>query len=402
MEAAAAKAKAPIPPWRKRKYKPPKAKDGLDTRPPQLGLNISDTLRKGEEILKMSQKLQKDIEVSTAKARVPWRKAARSSLRAKAGGYFYAPTGKAPAIAASTLRIKAGFAGPPKAAAKWFGPPIKPLAPGSMVKAPPPAKGPAPMKGPPKAKEWSWRSVPAKAVVNAVKRLGAKASPKQKAMAQAASIWLQRKGRSMEKKAELATAYFKQEVPEEGNPNAKAKVIRFAPAFLEQLPSNIQSCQSFGLFVKKKLADAVPDGPTLDAPADVRDQVHDFADALGRSEGIMSAGEWDTRAKRIFDLGKFVETEDGKKAIKDALATLEAGREPLATRLSQGWDKTLDQLIPERKEWAKKYTQRAWYSWLEKLLKAREESLIAGVEKAQPGPVGAAELAQCLILGKPL
>jgi len=394
----AAKAKAPMPPWRKRKYRaPPKAKDGLDTRPPQLGLNISDTLRKGEEILKMSQKLQKDIEVSTAKARVPWRKTSRSALRGKAAS-FYAPTGKAPAIAASTLRVKAGLAGPPKAPAKWTG--ITALAPG-WVKAPPP-KRPPPPKGPPPRKEWSWRSVPAKAVVSAVKRLGAKASPKQKAMAQAASSWLQRKGTSMDKKAALATAYFKQEVPGEGTAKAKKpQQLRFAPALLEQLPSNIQSCQSFGLFVKKKLEEQVPDAPTLDAPADVRDQIHEFADALGRFEGIKSAKEWDTRARRIFDLGKFIETEEGKKAIKDAAATLEAGREPLATRLSQGWDKTLDELLPERKEWATKFAQRAWYSWLGKLLKAREDSLIAGVEKAQPGPIGAAELTQCLLLGKP-
>eukprot|EP00403_Amphidinium_massartii_P039213 CAMPEP_0178439532 /NCGR_PEP_ID=MMETSP0689_2-20121128/36210_1 /TAXON_ID=160604 /ORGANISM="Amphidinium massartii, Strain CS-259" /LENGTH=374 /DNA_ID=CAMNT_0020062075 /DNA_START=91 /DNA_END=1212 /DNA_ORIENTATION=+ len=368
---APARAKAPVPPWRKRKFKVPakaKAADGLDTRSPQFGLNIQATLQKGEELLKKTKKLQQAI------ATRPWRRVGGPPpMRGPPGKAGYtAPTGKAPAIAASTLRAKPGVKAPQWRAKAKYG-----AAPGAW-KAPPP-------KGPPPPKAWSWRSVPAKAVVSAVKRLGSKASPKQKAVAQAAAGWLAKKGvgsRNMQKGASLATEYFKPKLDQDGSDAAKAKTgnkaPRFAPALLEQTPNSLQTCQSLLLFISKRLAADTEEGPTVDAPSDARTQIQEHADSWGRLEGIKTCDKWDARARRIFNLGAFLATDEGKQAVKEATAMLEAGKEPLETRLSQGWDKTLEELLPQRREWAAKHTQRDWLTWLKKLLQAREDALKAG------------------------
>ncbi|CAE7472900.1 unnamed protein product [Symbiodinium natans] len=230
------------------------------------------------------------------------------------------------------------------------------------------------------AVEWRPQGDPLLGVVRMPpKRKGNGVAPAQakfRAVPRTAIAWLRRPGAQSQGGAQ-AEEYFRKD---ETQPAKKQKVDPvqrgFTKELLEKTPSTLQTCRSLLVFLEKKLEAAGAEPPAVTGPEALRPRLATHAESLGRLETLRAPTGWDARAKRVLDIAAIAASAPGEAALGALQEALQKESKELQEELKET-SETLENLLMERKAWAKEAVRRDWLSWCERLLKAREAKLLA-------------------------
>lgn len=168
------------------------------------------------------------------------------------------------------------------------------------------------------------------------------------------------------------------------------KALCFSPAFLEKVPSSIQTCRSLLQFIQKRLNEPVSEKPAADGPSDLQAKLEAHADSAGRLNCLKERNGWDTRAKRIIDVAALAVSEAGAAELAKVSSNLVEDRAQLERDLKERGEQDANRLAKERIAWTKVHLRREWFSWCAALLQAREASLLVG---GNSGNIGVAAVA---------
>lgn len=273
-------------------------------------------------------------------------------------------------------RVTARKASAPGGAPRKAG--AKAGAPGSVV----PKKAAAPGGVPPKKEQ--------------PEEVPAKAAAEGPVVPKSATGWLKRPGNSrMSRGAVLAEAHFQKseaDEPQKKKPKIASLASRsFVQELLSKAPSTLQTCRSLLLFLDKKLEVKAPEKPQVGGPQALRSRLEAQADGTGRLAGLRAPGGWDSRAKRVLDIASAAASAPGVAALKALEEHLASESKALEGLLKES-ELTVDDAIKARQEWAKDTLRRDWLAWCAKLLRVREEKLLAEVEGKKEGVAANGEI----------
>lgn len=204
----------------------------------------------------------------------------------------------------------------------------------------------------------------------------APAQAKRRAVPRTAIAWLRRLSVQNEGAAQ-AEEYFRKE---EMQPAKKQKIDAVNRGFVKELlhktPSTLQTCRSLLVFLEKKLEATLPEPPAVGGPEGLRPRLATHAESLGRMETLRAPSGWDARAKRVLDIAAIAASAPGEAALKALQEALQKESQELQEKLKES-SETLENILTERRAWAKDAVRRDWLTWCGRLLKAREAKLLA-------------------------
>lgn len=208
----------------------------------------------------------------------------------------------------------------------------------------------------------------------------APSQPKRKAAAKPrnAAAWLRRPKYDQ---GGLAEEYYQKEKQIAEQPAKKPNIglkRGFVKELLDKAPSTLQTCRSLLLFLDKKI-EAAPEKPAVSGPEALRTRLEAHAESLGRLEGLRMPGNWDARAKRVLDINAAAASPPGEAALAALEKVLQKESQELQAQLEDG--QKLEELLKERKAWAKDSVRRNWIAWCAKLLRVRETTLLGEKEQ---------------------
>lgn len=235
--------------------------------------------------------------------------------------------------------------------------------------------------------------------------------PNELVAAEAAALWLSRRGPSRRQvaAAKIAEEYFKPEpavsasastltssgAAAEAQPAKRSKETRitFTPDLLAKAPGSIQTCQSLSAFLAKKLEELVPEPPAVNGPQALVARLEAFASLAGRVAVLQEKSGWDARARRVLDVSAATKLPSGESAMAAAGARVEAEGAKLSEDLrAKGEEGGLQTLVAERRQWAQAQLRRDWWAWCRRLLSAKEAALLSEAKaEAKAGAAGATE-----------